>query len=481
MKLLFLIFILIVPTASFAVELVPEFAGTVSALTGKASRTSLDNKKTELKIGSQVYSGDNIITELNSSIKLSLQDQSEMTLGPQSQFKIEAFEKKEVSTFSLAAGWLRAKVTKSLSQDTKLIIKTPTSAMGVRGTEFEAVTNNKLGATSLVTIDGSVNFTRVEAGQNLTKSDLLSILNDSSRVVTVSPGQFSGISATQTIPTIPVKISPAQFENLKVSTPFDVVTSKPASQAPQKNFISTVPPGIDAKLVAAPAPQELKGLGLIDTQRTTGMVSIDGFFDAKSGKIAPPPGGFFHRETGMLISPPPGSTFDPITQVYVPPKTMGTFSDKGDYVAPSGLRVDATQGLVQETTQPKGARSPTPGASRLANEINVFLGVSSLEALGKTNMAAPPPPGENAMQFLSRPGFIPPPATQIMVEGYGNNAVTLGSMMNKGRPAFYSNFQPMYPVYNSFLCPPYCDPRFQPGTYFGQPDHGTSTVNFSIQ
>jgi hypothetical protein len=74
----------------------------------------------------------------------------------------------------------------------KLILKTSSAAMGVRGTEFMIAYNQKSNASSLVTFKGSVVMTKND-GTNANDLDKLGrSFNEAS--VTVKEGEFSGIS-----------------------------------------------------------------------------------------------------------------------------------------------------------------------------------------------------------------------------------------------------------------------------------------------
>ncbi|WP_417911621.1 FecR family protein [Candidatus Electronema sp. TJ] len=105
-----------------------------------------------------VFSGDTLITEKDSRVTLLMQDNSLLTLSPQSKLVLDkAIFKPESgkrdTRLQLLLGRLRAVVSKVTGEDNAFIIQTPTAAAGVRGTDFAvAVAPSPRQPSSLLTV-----------------------------------------------------------------------------------------------------------------------------------------------------------------------------------------------------------------------------------------------------------------------------------------------------------------------------------------
>lgn len=211
-------------------------------------------------------------------------------------------------------------------------------------------------------------------------SEVFKTIGDPDKTVSVNRGQYSGMTATQEQPTIPVKISPSQMESMRNSSLLapPVVTANngqgAASAVPGKT-ISTVPPGLNAKAVSASLEEtkaQMAKSGVkelpksVDALRSSSAGVVpppEGMLDSKTGRVAPPAGGFVDMKTGVYIPPPSGSAFDPVAGVYVPPPSMGTFRpETGTYVPPAGFDLDAAKGFVSTPKGLDGRTAPAQGS-----------------------------------------------------------------------------------------------------------------------
>ena len=126
--------------------LVPKYIGKIIAITGKISV-----EDQELKKGSKIYKNDIVKTFDKSYVVIELIDLSKMTLGPNSEFKVEnwSYRTKEdrEADFVIMKGQLRALVISKSKKDDQLKVKTTNASLGIRGTELmvNAIkTKNKL-------------------------------------------------------------------------------------------------------------------------------------------------------------------------------------------------------------------------------------------------------------------------------------------------------------------------------------------------
>ncbi len=502
-----------------------ESAGKIVILKGKAERTAAGAAKAAaIKEGAPIFAGDTIATMADARVKLVLKDESEIVLPSSSKFQVESFSKEEKtpSVLSVFVGSLRAKVTKSAAGDTKMLVKTPSATMGVRGTDFQAIYNEKTKMTSLVTFEGQVAMAKLDSPSDATPNRMLDALRDQSKAVVVTEGQYSGIAPAQEQPTVPVKISTAQLASMKNAAFATPPAGAPGAGAPK--MMSPVPPGIDAKLVTGTL-EEFKAM----YGKTAGAEAFEpaefhpgrpggpreggpgtppppeGFFDAASGRMAPPAGGFIDMSTGLYIPPPPGSAFDPVAGVFVPPPNMGSFNpDTGAYIPPKGFMLDAAKGFVPVNAPPPPTGSPQ-GEAGHEHFGMVFAGMNQKD-FGGDMTAAPPPPGMDPGMFMGAPAYKPPSGTEFFVPGAGGTfpgnypggpgEFPPGGFPPGTGPEFYGGYppggnipyyegpQPNYPVYNPYLCPPYCDPEHQPGGTTGDTGNtnlsATTAVTFII-
>ncbi len=119
--------------------------GSVLQVNGPLFAQKADGVKKILSVKSPVEQGDTLVTGNKTYAQIRFTDNSEITLKPDSQFKIDSFsfepEKKENDSalFSLIKGGLR-EVTGLLGKRSKerFGLTTPTATIGIRGTVFDA-------------------------------------------------------------------------------------------------------------------------------------------------------------------------------------------------------------------------------------------------------------------------------------------------------------------------------------------------------
>lgn len=391
--------ILLLASCALASPAFANVSGTVILLRGNARTDS--GKSLALK--DPVAPGTTIKTEAKSFVKLLFADQTTMNIGPDTTLKIEDTRAGEPGLVNLVGGQIRAKVTKDLLKgDTggeKLLIKTKTAAMGIRGTDFSVTFNEKNQNTALLTFEGEVAMAKTESGQ-----DAASALRGEVR--SVGPGQFSGAQPDQSMASVPVKISPAQLETLKGNDSFQGLGEK---RTQGDSLASPIPPGVSAVAFSSGAEQFLPGA--TKSEGASGAAPPEGFYDAKTGSYAPRAGGFVDLNTGRYVPPPPGSSFDPNTGTYLPPKAAGQFDPAtGMYVPPKGVELDAVKGFVADN---KTAGSPQ--ATALAAALNFaskpenagkqvsFDALFSPTVSGQQPPPPPPPPPPREANLLSPP------------------------------------------------------------------------------
>ncbi len=120
--------------------------GRIAFLRGKASAAEDDRTSRALNVGAAVYERDQIQTGIKSFAVIAFNDETRVTLSPQSAFRIEEHEfKPELpdennSFFSFLQGGLRL-VTGAIGRLNRKAFRvaTPTATIGIRGTGFDLV------------------------------------------------------------------------------------------------------------------------------------------------------------------------------------------------------------------------------------------------------------------------------------------------------------------------------------------------------
>jgi hypothetical protein len=133
--------LLLLATLAFAGQ-----AATVTHVSGPLAARKADGTTKAISIGSKVDEGDTVVTEKRTYARLKFNDGGEVTLKPNSQFKVEKYSydrekpKDDSASFNLIKGGLRTitgQIGKRGNQDSYKM-KTPTATIGIRGTIYDA-------------------------------------------------------------------------------------------------------------------------------------------------------------------------------------------------------------------------------------------------------------------------------------------------------------------------------------------------------
>lgn len=304
----------------------------------------------KVKRGMSFPEDTSILTAQKSIVRIKFADNSTMNLGPKSKVIVSKLPVKKPNMINLLTGAIKAEVNKKSNKPTanKMLIKTRSAVMGVRGTKFQAGFNPTNGNTSLVTVEGKVAMVKKkaiekqvvkevvkekvidESGKEVVKEfikekavtiaevaadpdaelDALDkALETSTDAVEVPAGRFSGVSeaAPEAAPTAPTKIAPQQYNALAKSMDSDkkaedVFTDKELEEA----------------------SKAAEGLGA-------------------AGKKA---GGFVDFNTGIYVPPPKDAKIDEKTGVFIAKDVGKVDEETGDYIPPKGVKLDAKKGFV---------------------------------------------------------------------------------------------------------------------------------------
>ena len=320
----------------------------VKLMRGQAT-ASLGGKVTDIKLGDWLSSGSIVKTADQSFVKLIFVDKSSMNVGPNSQMIIEKFAGNEPSVINVVKGIIRSQVSKDYYKNkekdaSKMFIKTPNAVMGIRGTEFTIGVAHKEGfepVTSVVMIEGQVQFNDIPKGQELPESgaDMDRFLKDG---VAVHGGEASAVNPNHAAQPLvePFKISLEQLNKVEKSE-FPGMNHKSESEDSKK---SVLPKGLEPTLVSN--KPELKQVTANHSVPDAAVSSH------KADKTLP--GSMMDLNTGIILPPKAGSQFDAVTGTFVSsPGSVAKVNGDGTLSAPSGMEFSPKGTLIVTVQVPQ--------------------------------------------------------------------------------------------------------------------------------
>jgi hypothetical protein len=261
MMKLAIVFLLTLSTLGAGVKVI-KVKGKVSALYPHTL------KAVYLKKGDVLPEDTSILTKSRSFVKLKYEDGSTVSLGPKSKIVIaKSITKKKAGVLSLLTGQIRAKVKKEKTADNKLILKTRTAALGVRGTDFLVVFNEENNAVSLVTFEGEVAVVKVV--ESKAEIERLNQMLKESKVA-AKAGQFVGMNNESKDLKPAQEIDNGQLKALDQSTDSEVSELAQRKEM-KKGLLKAVKPIADLSTGQLVSPKK----GRVDR--------ITGFFVAPKG------------------------------------------------------------------------------------------------------------------------------------------------------------------------------------------------------
>lgn len=139
--------------------LIPKYVGTVKEIRGEVIVEDRILQK-----GSKIYPRDVLKTNEKSFLKLELIDETQITIGPKSEFQVEKWNYRTKNDrdalFSLTQGKMRAEIRAKAKEKDQLKVKSPLVAMGIRGTQF-LFNNQKIAekeVTQVALLEGKIHL-----------------------------------------------------------------------------------------------------------------------------------------------------------------------------------------------------------------------------------------------------------------------------------------------------------------------------------
>lgn len=315
---------------------------------GEVFALLLNQKTYQLKSGQAFDATAEVFTKDKSLLKIELPDKTTMTLGPNSRMEVHARDLKAPTIVNLLYGRVRGVVDENLKKENsehKVLIKTKSAALGVRGTDFYIVHNKDNNITSNITLKGKVDFYKnddeeileeqreeLDSKHQLKKEDIADRTEISDKLkhhktLKVPPGSFSGAFPSYEAPLEPVRISNAQLVAL-----YETDDSKKGKVYKGDYHVSLT---------------DQKNDILIPTPRGTKVIAQNEYDSKKASNNGVRPGGIIDLNSGIYISPPTNAKYDKKTGLYVMPDDLGGVdAATGEYVPPQGVLLDPVKGFV---------------------------------------------------------------------------------------------------------------------------------------
>jgi len=136
-----------------------EPVGVITGFYGQAWIERVDYSQIRAALGIQVFEGDLLATGESGKLKVMFSDDQVITLGPQTQYRIEIHQFAQDQGIRktlgrLISGFLRVVVSKILGAQSSVEIETPTAVAGVQGTFF--LIEAGLDYTTFIALDGRI-------------------------------------------------------------------------------------------------------------------------------------------------------------------------------------------------------------------------------------------------------------------------------------------------------------------------------------
>jgi hypothetical protein len=208
---------------------VPAKAGQITALLPVAKILRGSGKTAAIndaKKGDELIWNDLVKTEKGGRARITLADQSILSLGSQAELRIVKHDPRaQQTTLQMAYGRVRAQVASITRDGGSFELRTPTAVAGVIGTDF-GVDASPTGGDTFVCIAGATQISN--ADPNVPGS----VQCSAGQTTTVQPGKS---------PTAPVPASLQQLQQLIQDTEPAIISSiSPAAALPGTNFDSTI-------------------------------------------------------------------------------------------------------------------------------------------------------------------------------------------------------------------------------------------------
>lgn len=356
----------------------------VILLRGKAYYKPQGKRAILLERGNIIKKNGLLFTEEKSFLRIRFKDNSTLNLGPESTMAMSHETNSKPKLMELIRGKIRGVINpKDQPQkgyNHKMIIKTRSASIGVRGTDFLVVYNEKNHITSNITLKGEVDLYKkpdeeiyesireefdlggktVNYSQNDDLEEISANLNhyDSKRI---PPGHFSGAFPSYEKSISAVKVSDQQLMALGRNKNLNT-HGRSSKDVLTNNY--TLGKGLTKNDQLVPSP---RGEEKLSKEKYNVVKNDQGIRH----------GGIVDLQTGIYIAPPEGSQIDPKTGKFLLPDELGGINPQtGEYVPPKGVDLHPINGftLTEGIPQDRNIRENLNKLKNLTGSFNEQLG-----------------------------------------------------------------------------------------------------------
>lgn len=334
----------------------------VILLRGKAIYKPPGKKPYKLKKGLIIKKNGLLQTGKGSFLRIRFKDGSLINMGPSSTMTLSHEEPGKPKLVELLKGKVRGVINPKQNPpkgyNHKMIIKTRSASVGVRGTDFVVVYNEKNHITSNITLKGGVDLYKKpdeeiyesireefdEGGMRLRygQGDNLEAMEEDlnhydSRKIPV--GHFAGAFPSYEKSIEAVAISDHQLNALSGNKNLTMAEGRRPRRVLKSNIKLGDVDNPNDSLV--PQPRGKRRLAKNEYNKVKETSGIR-------------PGGHVDLKTGIYIAPPSNAPQDPTTGKYIVPDELGGVDpDTGEYVPPTGVTLDPLNGFKFSNDVPK--------------------------------------------------------------------------------------------------------------------------------
>lgn len=382
---IFLSVFLFATTTAFAAE----HAATVIVKRG----TVKTGKGRVLELKAKVFPGEEIQTANRSFVKLLFRDNTQMNIGPNSKTKVEFFKKGKPGLVNVVTGGIRAKVNqdfvggKKEKKRVRMMIRSKTAAMGVRGTTVDFNVANRGGEEVVemavlegdaVAITGDVENIASQITSGGEAAVAQQVESSFQNAVPIPEGQAAEITSAQAAQGTQAAIQPeaipaAELQALN-NDPTLATVNIPAVEDPA--MVDAAANAIASAAATAGEAASVEEIATaIDTAATavTGAIESGGDAEAISTSVPPPPEGSTAPTDGTAPSTTTTSTSTTTTST----ADGATTSGETVLLAPPGI---SSEVFLGEAEAPEGVDSATLEAAETSISSDTELSSAIAEA-----------------------------------------------------------------------------------------------------
>jgi hypothetical protein len=336
----------------------------VLKIKGLSSQLSIGSRQARyLTTDDRLKDDSSILTSSKSSVKLKFADNSELVIGADSKVVLSQIDTSKTLVLNVLKGKIRVNLSNKDKADSasRIFVRTRSALIASSSGDFSVYYNSENKITSTLAFKGKISIARadesffdqfiINTAKEYYRDDSTKLIESRTKTLpalneadiyqkyfssldsrTVSEGQVSFAITETSKASIPVLISPEQFEVIN-----------------KNNFL-------DEKVDNEIIPYTSKNIVSKDIIKLVNLSNPDLHLDLSKSEFAPKAGGFIDFKTGHYISPDRNSKLDSSKTIYRS-ESIGNFDEKtGQYIAPVGLILDAKAGfsvIEEKSNDPK--------------------------------------------------------------------------------------------------------------------------------